>query len=316
MSRSILTADLTKEQWLLARLPFLGASEVGAALGLNPYRSPFDLYREKIGDPSFIPFEGNEYTKWGNRLEDAIAQGFAEDHGYKIQKDNKIRIHDNDVLSCSLDRVIVGSNNGHTTPGVLEIKNMSSYAYDKMVKNEFDIPLTYYSQHQQQFGITGYTWGYFVMLVGGNDMIVKEMVPDPEYIKQQEEAAITWWKDHVVAKTPPMLTQPDLKDPESTALVNETKVASKEIYNVHQAAMKLKERMKDLKKEHDACVKQIQEECGTAKTLEYDGGALAYYSEFQQFSSKLFKEAAPDEYNKYKATTRRFNLKEYTYEAK
>jgi len=316
MSRYISTSDMTKEQWLLARLPFLGASEVSAALGLNEYRTPFDLYREKIGDPSFIAFTGNEKTLWGNRLEDAIARGFAEDQGYKIQKDNKIRIHDNDILSCSLDRTIVGSNNGHTTPGILEIKNMSTYTYDKMLKDSNDIPLMYYAQHQQQFGITGYTWGFFVMLIGGNELVVKPMLPDPDYIKNQEEEAVKWWNDHVVAKRSPVLKAIDLEDPKTTMLVNEVQVASEEAYKAHQTVMSLKKRIKELKVEEEKLTDLLKEELGTAKELEYAGAKIAYWSEFKQFSSKLFKEAAPEEYDKYKDVVRKFNTKEFVYEAK
>jgi len=316
MSRYISTSDMSKEEWLKARLPFLGASEVSAALGLNPYRTPFDLWREKTGDPSFIPFEGNQFTIWGNRLEDSIAQGFAEDHGYKIQKDNKLRVHNNGILSCSLDRTIIGSNNGHKTPGILEIKNMSNWAYDKLLKDDNDIPIMYYSQHQQQFGITGYDWGFFVMLIGGNEMVVKEMVPDWDYIKKQETEATSWWNKYVVGKTPPDFEVKDLEDPKTTALTGDIQVATKEAFQAHSMLMTLKKRIKELTEQKTKLEKILKKEIGTAKSLEYEGSEIANWSEFQQFSSKLFKEANPDEYAKYKEVMRRFNIKEFIYENK
>ena len=55
---------LTQEQQA-RRLSGLGASEVPAVLGLDPYRSPLDVYLEKTG--VLPPFEGNNFTEWGNR---------------------------------------------------------------------------------------------------------------------------------------------------------------------------------------------------------------------------------------------------------
>lgn len=314
MSRYILTSEMTKEEWLKARLPFLGASEVAAALGLNPYRTPFDLWREKSGDPSFIRFEGNQFTVWGNRLEDAIAQGFAEDHGYKIQKDNKLRIHENDILSCSIDRTIAKCN-GYNTPGILEIKNMSGYAYDKMLKDDNDVPLMYYTQHQQQFGITGYEWGFFVMLIGGNDMVVKEMKPDWDYIKKQETEAVSWWNKYVVGKIPPPFEAADVENPKTTALTDDIQISSKEAYQAHQTLMAIKDRIKGLDAQKKELEKILKKEIGTAKELQYEGSTIASWSEFKQFSSKICGDKYPEIYNECKDTMRRFNVKEFVYEA-
>lgn len=54
----------------------LGASESAAALGYSDYKTPLDIYREKLG--LVPPFEGNAYTLRGSRLEDIIAQYFGD----------------------------------------------------------------------------------------------------------------------------------------------------------------------------------------------------------------------------------------------
>lgn len=54
----------------------LGASESAAALGYSEYKTPLDIYREKLG---LAPaFEGNAYTLRGSRLEDIVAQYFGD----------------------------------------------------------------------------------------------------------------------------------------------------------------------------------------------------------------------------------------------
>lgn len=318
MARIINIADLSKEEWIEARKPFLGASEIGAALGLNPYRTAYDLWREKIGDPTYIPFTGNDFTTWGNRLEDTIAQGFAEDYGYKIMRDNKIRIHDNGIQSCSLDRVIVKVE-GKNTPGILEIKNMSQYSYDKMLKDDNDIPLHYYCQHQQQFAITGYEWGFFVMLVGGNNLVVKEMVPDPKYIKTMEDYAVNWWNSYVVTKIPPPYKVMDLTNPEATTLDVTTKTCDQKFFaDVYEKYQRLNSQIKQLTKVKDDLKDLIIEETSTNKELEYMGSKIANWREEKWFDTKQMKADHPDIAKKYekKVIVRKFIINEFTFQDK
>ena len=119
----ISTKKMSLKDWLKAREKYIGASEISAVVGLNPYRSSLDLWREKTKDPSYKPFRGNNYTKWGSRLENSIAWGFSKDYKQKIKKDNKIRIHENGIISATLDRLITAKK----TIGILEIKRSEEH---------------------------------------------------------------------------------------------------------------------------------------------------------------------------------------------
>lgn len=68
-----------------ARKKTLGASEIAAVAGLSPWgETALDVYLRKVGiNP---PFQGNEYTEWGNRLEDVIVQKYADALGYKVER--------------------------------------------------------------------------------------------------------------------------------------------------------------------------------------------------------------------------------------
>src|SRR5258706_11782640 len=57
-------------QQLEQRRKFLGASEIAAALNLDPYRSSYDLWLEKTNRAE--GFEGNEHTERGNLLEPVL----------------------------------------------------------------------------------------------------------------------------------------------------------------------------------------------------------------------------------------------------
>jgi putative phage-type endonuclease len=55
-------------------LPGLGASEISAAAGLDPFRSPLQLWLEHTGQCE--PFAGNEFTDWGLEVEPAILRAY------------------------------------------------------------------------------------------------------------------------------------------------------------------------------------------------------------------------------------------------
>lgn len=59
------------------RKKWIGASEAAAALGYSAWKTPLDIYREKLG--LCAPFEGNAATKRGNRLEPIVAQYFQDE---------------------------------------------------------------------------------------------------------------------------------------------------------------------------------------------------------------------------------------------
>jgi len=64
----------------------LGGSDMPVVLGLSQWKSPFELWLEKLG--RLPPFAGNEATWFGNQLEHIIAVRWAEDHGKAIHKVN------------------------------------------------------------------------------------------------------------------------------------------------------------------------------------------------------------------------------------
>ena len=75
MKRLISTSNLSKEDWLRYRKSGITGTDAGAILGLNPYRSAFQVYHDKISDT--IENIDNEAMRQGRDLEDYVAQRFA-----------------------------------------------------------------------------------------------------------------------------------------------------------------------------------------------------------------------------------------------
>ena len=82
MKRLVSTRNLSKEDWLRYRKCGITGTDAGAILGLNPYRSAFQVYHDKISDT--IENIDNEAMRQGRDLEDYVAQRFSEETGFYV----------------------------------------------------------------------------------------------------------------------------------------------------------------------------------------------------------------------------------------
>lgn len=151
------TAD--REVWLRDRKKGIGGSDVAAVLGLNPWRTPLDVFNEKTAE-TVDDKPQSEAAHFGTILEDVVADEFARRTGFKVVRFNKTLTqnpgcHVGGVgwARANLDRVIVNpaiaktvrftSEASHalqakcftrglwlTTDAILECKTASAYASD------------------------------------------------------------------------------------------------------------------------------------------------------------------------------------------
>ena len=99
-------------------------TDAGAILGLNPYRSAFQVYHDKISDT--IENIDNEAMRQDRDLEDYVAQRFTEATGLKVRRANAIyQSEEHPLLLADFDRLIVGQKAG------LECKTVSPFSADK-----------------------------------------------------------------------------------------------------------------------------------------------------------------------------------------
>lgn len=190
------TAKMSHEEWLSYRPLGIGGSEAATTVNQNPYQTKYGLYLEKRGE--IKGFEGNERTKWGNKLEDIIATEFKEQNDLWVQRKNFILQHDkHDFMIGNIDREIFCKDRGR---GILEIKNTGHFMGKEWEGDH--APAQYHLQMQHYLAITGYEYGYFATLIGGNQYHQIEVQRDNEIIEILEEAEAKFWEDVKAGREP------------------------------------------------------------------------------------------------------------------
>lgn len=181
---------------------FIGASEVGAVCGVDPFTTPLKLYGIKTGLIEPDDLSDNEAVEWGTRLERIVSQKFAEKNNCKLIAYKKRYVHpDHLFISCELDNIITG------TDELVEVKTANAWAMKKWEKHD-EIPASYVCQVMTQLGLSKRKVGHFAVLVGGQRYLEKKIVFDQDFYDDLISKVVTFWK-MVQDKTPPMATSDD-----------------------------------------------------------------------------------------------------------
>jgi len=101
---------MDKLQWLKERQKGIGGSDVGAIMGVNKWKSPFEVYVDKTEEIREVK-ESGESSYLGNTLEEVVAREFSIRSGKKVRKDKRQLVHKiHKFMMGNIDRRIVGEN--------------------------------------------------------------------------------------------------------------------------------------------------------------------------------------------------------------
>ena len=186
----------SRDEWLQIRRGYIGGSDAGAIIGMNPYASAFSVWAEKTGK---VPeFEGNISTRTGTLLEDLVARLFMEETGKKVQRMNFTIVNAAYPFACAnIDREIIGED------AILECKTTNSFVNVKKFRTG-EYPEMWYAQMTHYLAVTGAKKAYLAVLSECRDFRVFELERDEEEIKALVDAEREFWNTYVLPKkTPP-----------------------------------------------------------------------------------------------------------------
>jgi putative phage-type endonuclease len=152
-----------REEWLKCRDIGIGASESAVIMGLSPYESVYTMFMRRTGE--LPPIEDNNFMEWGRRLEDVVAQKYADDTGRKVKRNAWMCQSVKYPWMTATPDYDVAYPDDPNRVGLLECKTASHFAIEDW---EEDSPPHYKCQVQHQMIVTGRNRGSLACLIGGN----------------------------------------------------------------------------------------------------------------------------------------------------
>lgn len=197
----------------------IGGSDMPIILGLSNYKTPYQLYLEKISDVESED-EMTPFQYWGHQLEGVIRDEFAKRNNVVVETPDTSVHPFHDFLRGNVDGFIPAWN------AVLEVKCSAGFMAHEWGEDGSDtIPMQYLVQVAHYCAVLNADCAYIAVLIGGNDYREFKYTRNFELESKIIDAAKEFW-NCVQTRTPPKpINQVDLKlmypkhDPEKTITI-------------------------------------------------------------------------------------------------
>lgn len=189
-------------EWLEHRKNYVGASDAPIIMGLSPWKTPYQLYEEKISNEVDMS-PPSASAERGKMMEPIARSEYEKYTGISV---SPAMVYHPEILymSASLDGI------SEDKKRAVEIKNVKAEYHD-LAKNG-KVPEIYYPQLQHQLAILFALYGIGVLdyysYRNGEGALV-EVGIDEKYLKKlcKEEGA--FWNNNVLLRNPPELSDGD-----------------------------------------------------------------------------------------------------------
>jgi putative phage-type endonuclease len=161
---------------------------------VSPYSSPFSLWALKTGRIKRKETTNNR-IRWGQLLEQTVADEVARARGWKIRKPPGYYLHPTvEGMGASLD-LEIDEGDGVWRP--LEVKTVASTEVHKWrnATGDYFPPMHLHLQVQHQLAVTGLGHAWIAVLFGGSEERVIRIARDEELIGHIEQAVAAFWRD-------------------------------------------------------------------------------------------------------------------------
>ena len=301
------------------RTKYLGGSDIGALLGLSPFKSPLVVWMEKTGKE--VKAVDSLPLRFGSFVEEFVANEYAKATGFTLRHDESIYIHPNhSYMSAHIDRFVHTDGLDQAATKILECKTANPFSRAQWGELGSDqVPMSYLCQCVWYMAITGITKTDLAVLFGNTDFRIYTILRDPELENLVLEKAHHFWHEHVLKDIPP-----PAQSPEDCQLLFQHSDPSKTL-EANPETLTLLERLQTLNYQGNACEEeittlktQIMAQMQDAEVLAHQGQVLATWKapkpSFRLDAKRLETEERAI-YEKYKVASqvsRRFVLKDTT----
>lgn len=207
---------LNNQDFTEDRRHFIGGSDIGAILGVNPYRTPLDVWLEKTGKPSSQT--NNLAMRFGCFAEDFVANEYALSTGLYPQIATSSFTHPSIPYFCAhIDRLVFdtppSAELDQTPNRILECKTANPFRQaDWGDAGTNQVPLSYLCQCAWYMSITNIDRADLAVLFGNSDFRIYFIDRDKELENLILDKAHIFWNDYVLKDiAPPTTTEADCK---------------------------------------------------------------------------------------------------------
>jgi len=295
----------TREEWLEFRKHGVGSSEIASVVGANPWQTPYQLWRFKMGiDP---PLTENFAMKAGHYLEDAVTLFWSDATGKEVIKssDGDWIIVDGEkgYLRASPDRTYWIDQNkkkNAKNKGILECKTT------QMTIDPENIPKHWFCQVQWQLGIAGLQHGSLAWLTSGRSFGYVDIEFNQEFFDWMVEKVDKFWNVNILQKIEPdLINAGDVVRRFNKEREGKELDVTTDVFNVCNRLKEIKGAIKDLTKEKDELEDNLKLTFLDNEYLSYKGVPIATWKKAKdtvKFDSKAYMEDHPDDKTYLKTT--------------
>lgn len=280
---------LTKEQ-LEARRAGIGGSDAAAVVGLSRWRTPMDVYLDKIGASEEV--EQNEAMYWGSKLETALRERFAEEHPELVVIDGAsygtVTSTDFPFVIANVDAMCYerGEDNSETCLTGMPVAGWEGKTASLWKKAEWDgesVPAEYWLQCQHYMLATGKPRWYLSVLIGGQEYREWVVERDEEAIASLLDQEQAFWA-LVESETPPPIDSTEASKkvldrlyPASEAVLDPVLQLDDEASTLAVDRVRLKKELKALEDELRLVENKLKEKLGDrASAVTPDGHEITW----------------------------------------
>lgn len=303
-----------RTEWLKSRESGIGSSEVATIVGLNPWETPYQLWRRKKGLD--LAKQETFAMRAGHYLEDAVAQFFHDETGCEIIKRSAVDWLfvniEKPYLRVSPDRTywLNGMPHNAHNKGILECKTT------QMSIDPEDLPKHWFCQVQYQLGVAELEQASLAWLCSGREFGFKSLTFVPDFFKWLCEEVDRFWVDYIVGdKEPDPQNATDILLKFNKHTDGKVVETSDEVFQAYTDLKGVKEELAALTERKNELEETIKLGFGDAEALSYGGNTIATWRNpkpSEKFDDKTFKVDHPDLFRDYSKTVqgaRRFVLK-------
>jgi putative phage-type endonuclease len=303
-----------RAEWLEHRKGGIGSSEVASILGINPFETPYQLWRRKMGLDE--PKDETFAMRAGHYLEDAVSRFWSDETGREVIKSSAgdwLFVNtEKEFMRVSPDRTfwLPDMPKNNENKGILECKTTQ-----RTIDPE-DLPKHWFVQLQYQLGVSEFEQGSLAWLSAGREFGYKDITLVPDFFGWVCEEVERFWRDNIIGKhEPDAISVEDIVKKYARHTDGKVVETTEEILQAYTELKGVKDELKALEERKDALEETIKLAFGDAEAISYAGKTLATWKaakNSEKFDAKLFCKEHPEFEQQYTFTvpgSRRFLLK-------